>query len=143
MGAKTYRDLAVWQLCEQIRTRIVAETEIGKAALDLRFRNQIRAAAEDAASDIAEGFARFHPRMFAQFVGYALGSLNEVRERTRYAHARHYFSDSTTAEILVLCTRTEKAARSLRQYLWSVPANDVPHDPRSVPQRKKPRGTSM
>ena len=81
--------------------------------------------------------------MFAQFVGYALGSLNEVRERTRYAHARHYFSETTTAEILVLCTRTEKAARSLRQYLWSVPASEVPHDPRSVPQRKKPRGTSM
>ena len=99
--------------------RVLAETERGGPGSDLRFRNQIRSAAEDAASDIAEGFTRFHPRTFAQFIGYALSSLDEVRERTRYAHSRKYFSDAAAAEIVVLCARAERAGKSLRQYLWS------------------------
>jgi four helix bundle protein len=112
MGARNYCELHVWRLCEEIRVRVLAETERGGAGLDLRFRTQIRSAAEDAASDIAEGFTRFHPRTFAQFIGYALSSLDEVRERTRYAHSRKYFSDAAAAEIMVLCARAEQAAKS-------------------------------
>ncbi len=140
MGARNYRELHVWRLCEEIRARVLAETERGGAGSISRFRNQIRSAAEDVASDIAEGFTRFHPRTFAQFVGYALSSLDEVRERTRYAHSRKYFSDAAAAEIMVLCARAEKAAKSLRQYLWSVPASDVPRDPKSV---AKPKGRTI
>ena len=136
MGARNYRELDVWQLCEQIRVRVIAETERGRGCSDLRFRDQIRSAAEDATSDVAEGFTRFHPRTFAQFIGYALSSLDEVRERTRYAHGRKYFSDAVAAEIMVMCARAEKAARKLRQYLWSVPASDVPRDPKSVARPK-------
>ena len=139
MGAKTYGDLEVWQLCEEIRLRVVAETETGKAALDLRFRNQIRGAAEDAASNIAEGFVRFHPRTFAQFIGYALSSLAEVRERTRYAHARGYFPDALAASLMVLCARCQNAAKSLRQHLWTVALSDVPYRPKSAPPRSKGR----
>ena len=140
MGANTYRDLEVWRLCEEIRLRVVAETETGRAAQDFRFRNQIRGAAEDAASSIAEGFVRFHPRVFAQFIGYALGSLAEVRERVRHAHTRGYFTDSTAATLIVLCVRCEKAAKSLRVHLWTVDQSKLPRHKKSIaPSRSKAR----
>jgi four helix bundle protein len=135
MGARTYRELEAWQLCEQIRVRVTAETERGKAKLDLRFCDQLRSAAEDAASNLAEGFVRFHPRVFAQFIGYALSSLAEIQERTRHGHDRGYFSDTVAAELVVLCVRADKAARSLRQYLWSAPIKAVPYDSKSAPRR--------
>jgi hypothetical protein len=69
MGARNYRELEVWQLCEQIRVRVLAETDRNKGQWDLRFRDQLRSAAEDATSNLAEGFVRFHPRVFAQFIG--------------------------------------------------------------------------
>src|SRR5687768_16483474 len=108
---------------------VLAETDKGVASTDRKFCNQIRDAAEDAASDVAEGFVRFRPREFAQFLGYALSSLTEVRQRTRHGHGRRYFSDEAAGKLTVLCVRAEKAATSLRRYLWKVSPDDVPSNP--------------
>ena len=54
MGAKHYRELEVWRLCEEIRRRVIAETARSPAASDRKFCNQIRDAAEDAVADVAE-----------------------------------------------------------------------------------------
>jgi four helix bundle protein len=137
--ANTYQELDVWRLCEEIRVLVMAATETGAATKDRKFCDQIRDAAEDAVSDIAEGFARFKPREFAQFLGYAIASTAEVRERTRFAHGRKYFSDSTAAKVTILCVRADKAMRSLRRYLWSVSPEDVPYHPAARPSRSKRR----
>jgi four helix bundle protein len=142
MRAKHYRELEVWQLCEEIRRRVIAETARSPAASDRKFCNQIRDAAEDAVADVAEGFVRFRPGEFAQFLGYALSSLSEVRERTRHAHARRFFSDTAAAQITVLCVRADRAARALRQYLWTVAPDQVPFHPNAVPRhRHRNRGS--
>lgn len=120
VGARTVRELAVWQLAEELRLLVIAATKRGAGARDVRFCNQIRNAAVDAVSDISEGFARYRPREFANFLSYALSSLAEVQTRTRDGHTRHYFDDETAARLLRLGARAEAAARALRQYLWSL-----------------------
>lgn len=72
MTARRYQELEVWQLCEEIRQRVLAETTRKLPSWDRSFCDQIRDAAEDATADVAEGFVRFKPREFAQFLGYAL-----------------------------------------------------------------------
>lgn len=144
MRVRTHQELDVWKMCDEIRRRVVAVTAKPLVATHRKFCDQICGAAEDAASDVAEGFARFRPREFAQFLGYAISSLAEVRERTRHGQARGFFDDQTAATIIRICVRADKAARSLRQYLWNVRAEDVPSAPAGRPltsgqSRKAPK----
>jgi four helix bundle protein len=127
MTARTHEELDIFKLCDEIRRTVMAATATSPAAADHRFCDQIKRAAEDAVADIAEGFARFKPREFAQFLGYAIASNAEVLERTRFAHARCYFADETAAGLVVLCIRANKAMRSLRRYLWTAAPEDVPY----------------
>jgi four helix bundle protein len=139
MGAKRVEDLDVWQLCEEIRVLVLAGTESAPARKDYKFCDQILDASEDAVSDISEGFGRFRPREFAQFLGYAITSTAEVLERTRFAHDRKYFDDQTSARLVVLCIRADRALRSFRKYLWSVDPSDVPYHPDNQPKRQRKR----
>ncbi len=111
MGARTVRELAVWQLCEELRLAVIAATATGSAARNVRFCDQIRDATVDAVSDVAEGFARFQPKDFARFLDYALASLGEVQTRARDAHGRGYFDDRTASAILRLAARAEAVRR--------------------------------
>jgi four helix bundle protein len=140
MGAKTVQELAVWQLCDELREKVLAATEIGPATGNPKFCNQVRDAAVDAEADVAEGFARFKPNEFAQFLGYALSSLSEVETRTRDGHRRRYLDDATAGEILRLSQRAQSAARSLRRYLWSLRRQPPPQNARPpAPRRRRPR----
>ena len=109
------------------------------ARKDLKFCDQILDAAEDAVADISEGFARFRPREFAQFLSYAISSTAEVLERVRFAHDRRYFDEAMAARLIVLCTRADRALRSLRKYLWTVDPADVPYHPANRPHRPRRR----
>lgn len=140
MGAKTYKELVIWQRCDELREAVIAATATGRVALDRSFCNQIRDAAEDASSDIAEGFARFYPREFARFLDFALGSLTEVRTRAEHGHARGYFNDDVVADLVRRWAVTDRAVRNFRRYLWAVKAHDVPNklsrrEPRPRPRR--------
>lgn len=132
VGARTVRELAAWQLAESLRLKLIAATGTGPGARDRDFCDQIRNAAIDSVSDIAEGFARYRPRDFATFLGYALSSLGEVQMRIRDGHSRGYLDGETAAELLRLAARAEAAARALRRYLWSA----RPEGPR---ERRAPR----
>lgn len=139
MGAKKVEDLDVWQLCEEIRVSVTAGIANAPARKDFKFCDQILRAAEDAVSNISEGFGRFRPREFAQFLGYAITSTAEVLQRTRFAHSRKYFDNDTAARLVVLCVRADRALRSLRKYLWTVSPGDVPYHPGTEPRPRLPR----
>jgi hypothetical protein len=47
MTARRYQELEVWQLCEEIRQRVLAETAQKLPSWDRSFCDQIRDAAED------------------------------------------------------------------------------------------------
>jgi four helix bundle protein len=132
------RDLAAYQLCEQLMMAVEAATAQPAARRDLRFCDQINDAALDAASDVGEGFVRYYPADFAQFLNYALASLAEVRTRAEAGYRRGYFPDHTTSDILHLFFKADKAVRGLRAYLWTVKRSDLPPRPhRTRPQLRK------
>jgi len=66
--ARRYPDLECWQLANELKLRVYAFTAIEPAAWDRKYCAQIRDAARSAPRNIAEGFGRFWPREFAQFL---------------------------------------------------------------------------
>ncbi len=96
------------------------------AARDGKFCEEIRKSSRSAPDNISEGFYRFNPPDFANFVRIARGSLGEVRNQLLHAHTRKYLDDEQFRELSHLCRRALGASRGLRLYLLSLPKNFDP-----------------
>jgi four helix bundle protein len=68
---RDFTDLVCWQLSNELKCEVIAFTEIGPAARDFKYRNQVRDSSASAASNIAEAFGRFRPRDAARFAEFA------------------------------------------------------------------------
>ena len=90
MSVRDFRDLVAWQLADALKLEVLAFTSDGPAARDYRFRDDIRASAASAPTNIAEGFGRFRPLPFVQFLEYAIASLQETRNHLLDAKDRQY-----------------------------------------------------
>ena len=77
-GLKDFRDFAAWQRAEELR--ILCETFLCRPGVRATFRRaqQLDDAAASAPRNIAEGFGRYKPKVFAHFVAIAKGSEMEV-----------------------------------------------------------------
>ena len=118
-GAKSFEELHAWQLSVTLRDRILQEVEAGPASRDFTFRDQIRASARSAPSNIAEGFGAVMPREFARFTRIARRSLMETKNHVLDAQTQKYFSARTCQELLSLCRRAIGATTRLLAYLES------------------------
>jgi four helix bundle protein len=116
-GAKSFEELDAWKLSVDLRDRILALTESGPAARDVKFAVQIRDSCRSAPRNIAEGFGAFMPRDFARFVRIARKSLMETRNHLLDAHNQRYWPDTVSAELLLLCGRALGATTGLLRYL--------------------------
>jgi four helix bundle protein len=114
-------ELVVWQLGNELRTKIHAITAVGKAAEDFRFCNQLRDAASSVTRNIAEGYGRYGHREFARFLGITRGSLFEIEDHLRDGIARGYWNATATKELHDLCNRTIAAVTYFIRYLRSHP----------------------
>ena len=65
--------------------------------------------------DIAEGFLRFSPLVFAGFLDYALGSLVEAEARLEDGVELQYFAPGVSAEAARLARRCLTATVRLKQ----------------------------
>ena len=128
-GFKTPEEFDAWQLAWELKERIVAFTALPPAVRDGEFCKEILKAARSAPDNISEGFYRFNPTDFANFVRIARGSLGEVRNQLRHAHSCKYLNDAEYGEIDRVCRRAMGAATGLRLYLLSLPKN---FDPRKM-----------
>jgi four helix bundle protein len=128
-GARSPEEFGVWQLAWELKESVFAFTATSPAVGDRKFCEEIRAAARSAPDNIAEGFYRFNPPDFANFIRIARGSLGEVRNQLKHAHSKQYLSDDDFARLFGLCGRAIGAATGLRLYLLSCPKN---FDPRTL-----------
>ena len=128
-GFKNPEEFDAWQLAWELKERIVALTAIPPAVRDGEFCKEILKAARSAPDNISEGFYRFNPADFANFVRIARGSLGEVRNQLRHAHSSKYLTDGEYGEIDRLCRRAMGASTGLRLYLLGLPKN---FDPRKM-----------
>jgi four helix bundle protein len=121
VGARRLEELVVWQLANELRSRVYEITASGPVANDFRFRDQIRDASSSVARNIAEGFGRYRHREFAQFLVIARGSLLEIIDHLYDGAARKHWDAEATTELHALCNRTLAAITHFIHHLRRTP----------------------
>jgi four helix bundle protein len=127
MRVDRFEDLVTWQLADELRRAVIAFTDRGPAALDFRYRNQVRDAASSACRNTSEGFERFRPSEFARFLEFARGSLGEVQDGLIDAHQRQFITGELFDRLWLLSKRAIGANTNLMKYLQQcVDTGDAP-----------------
>jgi four helix bundle protein len=96
---KNFSDLKVWQEAHRISLIIYKETGTFPKEELFGLTSQIRRASISVSSNIAEGFGRFGYKGKAQFYGFSLGSLEEMRSQLLLARDLSYLSEEIFQEI--------------------------------------------
>jgi len=117
MGARSFTELDAWKLANELKCGVYELIRSGSASRDFEFRDQIRNAAASAPRNIAEGFGRYLPREFSQYLRIANGSLMETSNHLQDGVDRGYFQSAQVAELQVLARRASAATTSLIRYL--------------------------
>jgi four helix bundle protein len=126
MGARTVEELICYQLALQLRKVCMAITARPAFKDDRRFRDDFRAAARSASSNIAEGFRRRTHREFARYLEYSMSSIAETAHHVNDARSCGYISVGEEANCLQLAKRSNTAVSRLRRYLLDNP--DAPDE---------------
>jgi four helix bundle protein len=132
-GFKDFREIAAWQRSREVK--MLAYTLLAKpeVARDFKFRDQLRDAARSAPRNIAEGFARYKHKEFAQFVRVAKGSLGEILNHFIDAVDSGYLTPAEFAGHEHACKKALKAVNGLIRYLESTP-DPPPRRPKKPPE---------
>ena len=134
-GFKDFREIVAWQLANQLKLevdRFLARPEFRQR---FKFREQLDDAVRSGPRNIAEGFARFKHKEFAQFVRIAKGSEAEVLNHLIDARDQRLITQDELLMTEHLIKRAMKAANGLIRYLESTPD---PPAPRWKPKPPKP-----
>ena len=134
MGAKTYRELVVFQQAAKLRRRVLALLATPKARSDFRFRDQLRDAVRSPPRNIAEGFGRYNPAEFAQFLDVTIASFDETDNHLRDGVEDEIFDPLPAAEAIRLCAQCRSMSVRLRAYLIREAARH-----RKTPRRRRER----
>jgi four helix bundle protein len=126
MVANTFDELDCWQLANELKVGVYTLTESGTAARDFDSRYQIRKSAASAPSNIAEGFGRYKPPQFRQFLDVAIASLYETSNHLRDGVERKHFKPVDIEPLLRLAKRASAASIGLKRYLKTA----MPPEPR-------------
>ncbi|HUE85878.1 MAG TPA: four helix bundle protein [Vicinamibacterales bacterium] len=117
MGLKDFREFAAWQRAEELR--VLCEAFLARPGVRDRFHRaqQLDDAAASAPRNIAEGFGRFKPRVFAQFVSIAKGSETEVLSILLEARSTKFLTASEFPKYETAAKRAIGTAVGLIRYL--------------------------
>ena len=118
-GLRNFRDLDAHKLAVLVRRRVFALTRSGSVTKDFKFVDQIRDAARGGPRNIAEGFSRFKPTEFHQFLSYAKSTLDETGDAIEDGFESGYFTGEQKDEVLALIDRANGAISRLMRYLES------------------------
>ncbi|RJP55260.1 MAG: four helix bundle protein [Anaerolineaceae bacterium] len=119
--AKRFEDLEVWQRAKDLTNLIYKHSADGAFSRDFGLRDQMRRASVSIMSNIAEGFESQTQAMFIKFLGYAKGSVGELRAQLYIARDQDYITEedfNTMFSTAKICSR--QLSRFI-QYLESQP----------------------
>ena len=116
-AAKDFTELIAWQRADDLERFVREIIQRPALARDSDYCEQAASAASSAPRNIAEGFGRFAPVQFANFLRIAIGSELETRNQILKAWQRGAISDEEHYAGVVLCKRAVSAAVGLRRYL--------------------------
>ena len=135
-GFKDFRDIVAWQLANQLKLEVDVFLARPEFKRRMKFSDQLDDAARSGPRNIAEGFARFNHREFAQFVRIAKGSEAEVLNHLVDAFEQRLITRDELLMTEHLAKRALKAANGLIRYLESTPD---PPTPKWQPKTSKER----
>lgn len=99
MGVSRFTDLLMWQDARTWSKEIFQHTRANPFATDRRLVVQINDSSASVMANIAEGFGRGTQGEFIQFLGYAIGSLNETQSHLTVAYDRQYLPKNEYARL--------------------------------------------
>ena len=112
-GIDRFEDLVSWQRMNELSIEVFRITEHGRASRDFRFRDEIRDAADSAQRNVAEGFGRFTPPQFAQFLDISRASALETKALLKKGLSAGYWGQDDYERLDSLATRTTTREGSL------------------------------
>lgn len=115
--ARRFEELIAWQLCYELKMRVLELTSRPNVRRDSDFCRQIRKSSRSSPALIAEGFGRFRPRDFARFIEMAIASLDETRNHLRDAADSKYITVEEFRLHWHLSHRARRASSALHAYL--------------------------
>ncbi len=111
---RKFEDLIAWQKAQLLALEVYRITRRGEFSKDFGLRNQIQRAVVSVMSNIAEGFERYGPNEFQQFLSIARGSSAEVRSQLHLAQGLSYVSKEEFDQLYELCLETSRLIGALR-----------------------------
>jgi four helix bundle protein len=138
VAARSFSELDVWQLSNELKLGVYELLSKPVVQRDLDFRDQMQDSARSAPRNIAEGFGRYLPREFSQYLRVANGSLMETSNHLLDGYDRGYFTKAEIEPLLILARRSSAAVTRLLRYLRTVPPNGPSTGTQTV-KPKKPR----
>jgi four helix bundle protein len=121
-GARDFEELVSWQRMHELNIEVWNATEHGRVSRDFDFRDQVRDAADSAERNIAEGFGRYKPLVFANFLDFSRASACETRSLLRKGLTCGYFSADDFDRLDKLAVRGLQAVATFQRYLRSAAA---------------------
>lgn len=113
-SVRRFEDLIAWQKARALAVAIYRATGEGTFTRDFRLRDQIRAAAVSVMSNIAEGYERFSPADFCNFLRIARASCAEVRSQLYLASDIGHLAEDRSRELQQLAQGVGRIIGGLR-----------------------------
>jgi four helix bundle protein len=132
MGVRRYRDLAAWQLANELKRKVYALVDGSPARSDRRFRDQIRNSAASAPANLSEGFGFYRHPEFARYTRNAKSSLMETQNHLADGADRGHWSVKDAEMLERLADRGIGACVRLLAYLET---SEAPQTSRSRGRR--------
>jgi four helix bundle protein len=110
---KNFRDLDIWNLAMEIVIDIYKHTKTFPKEEIYGLANQMRRAVVSIASNIAEGFNRYHNREYRQFLYIALGSCAELETQIEICISLGYITQSERDKIIEKIDHESRMLRNL------------------------------
>jgi four helix bundle protein len=109
-----FRDLEAWRKCRDIRKKIWALCKTFPTEEKYRLSDQMIRASRSSASNIAEGYGRYHFQENMQFCRQARGSLYELIDHVLVAEECDYIDENETEALI---DETKTAIRTLNGFI--------------------------
>lgn len=112
-----FEDLKVWQFAREQAKQIYQFIQRDNFAKDYELKNQVSRSSGSVMDNIAEGFGRGSRAEFILFLGYSLGSNDEVKSQLHRAFDRTHINQQQFDELYAVADRITKMLVSLMNYL--------------------------
>jgi four helix bundle protein len=123
---RRFQDLEAWQLANALKLEVYRLTKTGRSSQDHDYCRQIRRSAASSSRNIAEGFGRFRPRPFAQYLEFSIGSTNETLDALQDGVDQGHYTPAMIAAAVQLADRCLKVSTNLLLYLKRCRDDDHP-----------------